>query len=260
VFPFPNVVGIDVSAGEQSNIAVSRTFFKKLPAPYSDCMPDLNAQTAQRNQLIETLYNDFALTSYTQVYCMKVCYQNYIIGMCFSFIILFIYHYLQFFNILGILGCYDFEAPVSNITSAIHSGCWGTEQIEELNRFNTEFYNSDEVDKCYSLCPFECNRVVYDLEVTSASYPSPWYHLQDTLVDRNTSLMINVYYQNMYYTLIEDTPKLTINILVSIIGGNLLLLMGMSFLSFVEVFEFCTYILFIIFKDKRRKIIKKTKW
>lgn len=49
--------------------------------------------------------------------------------------------------------------------------------------------------------------------------------------------MINIYYKQMYYTLVEDTPKLTLDLLVSLIGGNISLFVGMSVLSFIEFFE-----------------------
>jgi hypothetical protein len=66
-------------------------------------------------------------------------------------------------------------------------------------------------------------------------------------------LLINVYYGEMYYTLIDETPAITIDLLVAIIGGNLALFVGMSVLSIVEGFEVACYLLFIFLKDKKRQ-------
>ena len=61
--------------------------------------------------------------------------------------------------------------------------------------------------------------------------------MQDTL------LMVNVYYDELFYTEIEDEPKLEIETLLSLIGGYMALFLGMSLLSLVEIFE----IFFILF-------------
>ena len=81
IVPFPNEEGIDVAIGYQTNVAISRTFIKKLPSPYSDCLSELTSETAERNELIKTIFTDYPFKTYTQRYCMKVCYQEYIIGM-----------------------------------------------------------------------------------------------------------------------------------------------------------------------------------
>lgn len=65
-------------------------------------------------------------------------------------------------------------------------------------------------------------------------------------------LLINVYYGEMYYTLVDETPAITIDLLVAIIGGNLALFVGMSILSIIEGFEVACYLIFIFFKDKKQ--------
>jgi hypothetical protein len=82
VIPFPNENGIDISVGEQSNIAISRTFLRHLPSPYSDNIEKLNEETSNRNSLLKIIYDDYPFGfSYTQTYCLKVCFQEYIIGI-----------------------------------------------------------------------------------------------------------------------------------------------------------------------------------
>lgn len=50
-------------------------------------------------------------------------------------------------------------------------------------------------------------------------------------------LSFNIYYSDLSYTFIEESPYWDLFLLLSNIGGNLGLFVGMSFLSFVEIFE-----------------------
>lgn len=50
-------------------------------------------------------------------------------------------------------------------------------------------------------------------------------------------LSFNIYYSKLSYQLVEESPYWDTFLLFSNIGGNLGLFVGMSFLSFVEVFE-----------------------
>ena len=151
------------------------------------------------------------------------------------------------------LGCYDYEAPISNRTKLEYRGCSSIEEIEKQNEFNSEFYNTDAIDKCYTKCPIECDRVIYDFDITTAAYPSYWYNKNTINSISDVSLVINIYYGEMYYTLIDETAAITIDLLVAIIGGNLALFVGMSVLSIVEGFEVACYLLFIFLKDNKRQ-------
>ena len=135
VIPFPEEDGIDVSTGQQTNIAVSRTFIERLPPPYNDCIEELDETTSARNKILAALKEEYKLETYTQKFCMKVCYQEYIIEEC---------------------GCYDFSSPYSNETSAKYRGCYTLEEVERLKEKQTEFYNSATIDDCYKKCPIEC--------------------------------------------------------------------------------------------------------
>ena len=48
---------------------------------------------------------------------------------------------------------------------------------------------------------------------------------------------LNVYYKNIYYTSIVESPSITLVSLVSNLGGNLGLFLGLSVLSLLEIFE-----------------------
>jgi hypothetical protein len=61
---------------------------------------------------------------------------------------------------------------------------------------------------------------------------------------------IRVYYNDLKYTLFSQEPKTEMFNFISNIGGILGLFLGLSFLSFIEIFEIVFEILSIIFFRK----------
>ena len=117
-----------------------------------------------------------------------------------------------------------------------------------------DYFNSKETENCYSNCPDDCEEPNYGLQVTTAKYPSKWYanilknsvlinntigpeYLSDYLLLQQSTLMINVFYDEMHYDIIEDTPAITFELLVANIVGFYGLFIGSSFLCIVDVIE-----------------------
>lgn len=115
----------------------------------------------------------------------------------------------------------------------------------------------------------ECDYFEYNSQVTESSFPTEWFFNMSkvfpisgypAVVDRiskinsfaeakNHYISFNIYYNDLTYQLIEESPYWDIFMLFSNIGGNLGLFVGMSFLSFVEIFELMFQILeFFIIK------------
>ena len=112
VIPFSDEDGIDVSVGQQSNIAIFRTFTKRKPYPYSDCVDNFTSEeNLSKNNFFTTLLNTYkSMTTYNQKYCLKSCLQEYLIKMC---------------------SCYDFKLPKP--LNSVYKGCEKNEQIECLH-------------------------------------------------------------------------------------------------------------------------------
>ena len=68
-------------------------------------------------------------------------------------------------------------------------------------------------------------------------------------INKNVAI-IYVYYKNLKYTIISQEPKTETFNLISSIGGTLGLFLGVSFLSFIEIFEILFEIIFILFLNK----------
>ena len=96
--------------------------------------------------------------------------------------------------------------------------------------------------KCVIECPEKCDSVKYE---TFYSF---------TKFERNNSFNVKiddyvafgVYFDSLDYTLIDQIPKMNKLDLISNIGGNLGLFIGVSFLSFAEIIELFIEILFIL--------------
>ncbi len=179
ITPFPNIDGIDVATGQQTNIMISRSFIKHLSEPYSQCInPNKNEIDWNKNDIFKFMknYYDEKFESYSQKFCLKVCLQKYLIENC---------------------NCFDPQYPMNttNITS-----CYKVTQINCINDLSAIFYETSKANECYSKCSvsyfeiflsnfynknnihfifesikIECEYSFYDIETTIANYPTEWY-------------------------------------------------------------------------------------
>lgn len=74
---------------------------------------------------------------------------------------------------------------------------------------------------------------------------------------RESTLALNVYYQYLGYTHIDQMPKSTVADLLASLGGNLGLFMGVSMLTLVELVEIGIAVAFIIITKYRGKFERK---
>ena len=215
--------GVDVSIATSTIVAITRTFVNNEPFPYSDCI-DLNGFNS-------VLYDYFKGKTYSQVDCFELCLQKRIIENC---------------------KCYDLRYPrLFDFSRSCDSDAYNCSTIIEKQ------FRANKIDsECRALCPLECSSVKYDLTVSTLSYPSvnTYNFYKDKLGNesyeevKSKSVELNVYYSELGYTLITQTPKTSVIDLLSSIGGTLGLYIGISLLSFVEIVEALIEFLFIYFK------------
>lgn len=123
VEPFADEDGIDVSTGQQTNIAISRYFINRLSSPYSDCIDNLKSPKVYgKNEILRKMYEYFNISEYNQKYCLKLCYQNYLIQKC---------------------KCYDLSLmnPNTNLngTNSTVNGCIQVEDIDCQKKLKLNF-------------------------------------------------------------------------------------------------------------------------
>jgi len=92
---------------------------------------------------------------------------------------------------------------------------------------------------CGNECPLECDSIEYE---TSLSFNKFITNNSDNLVN------FNLFYTSLDYTMIDQIGKMNGFDLISNIGGNLGLFIGISFLSFAELIELFIEIIYIIIK------------
>lgn len=119
-----------VKPNTEVDISLELTSVKKLSKPYSDCYKNLDSKKIEKSSLIFETNN---LTStYTQQYCLKLCYQKYLIENCNCF-----ETNLPNYSPLGITKCTKF-------IDSLYTCQYLTKKL---------FYNGKNDQDCLSKCP-----------------------------------------------------------------------------------------------------------
>ncbi|RNA43267.1 amiloride-sensitive sodium channel subunit beta [Brachionus plicatilis] len=235
--------GIDLSTKHLTNIIVRKRVTKKIPYPYSECEEDHSKYLSSEVYQATKEHGE----SYSQNLCFELCYQSFLFSKC---------------------NCSDPSKPRFKSTPV----CISNLEIYCLSQSYTEFYAKLNIrKKCENDCPLECERTEYDFGVSLTDYPTNLRakSIVDLLNSKNVSknysldfvkensLKFNIIYDSLEYVEIQELKKTEIVDLVSSIGGLLGLFIGLSLLSFAEIFEILILVLHQIFKrEKSQKVIQ----
>ena len=243
--PFTMPSGVNIKNGFETYVAVNRYFTNKLPTPYSDCLTELTSKNTYGQKLFG-YFSDLNVDYYDQNVCFTLCYQDKLIENC---------------------SCIDISTPKIGNSSY----CATDEQIACLKKFDTFFSTSDINAICESACPEQCNIIEYDLTTTEATFPTFSYakllqindssyssflpfDVSDTSLANFTRmgfLKLVVNYDQLYYTSYDESPLLSPNDLLAALGGQLSLFMGLSILSFAEIFDILVEFIILMFCRKK---------
>jgi hypothetical protein len=121
--------------------------------------------------------------------------------------------------------------------------------------------NAKVINECHlKYCPLECDSFEYDINlylqpILTSGKISNFYNdsisygfSNDFKTYENVSktfVSINVYYQDLKYTLISQQPKIELFGLISNLGGILGLFIGFSFISLLEIIETIAELIYI---------------
>jgi hypothetical protein len=129
-----------------------------------------------------------------------------------------------------------------------------------VSEYLKNFRKKDQYEKCPEYCPLECDSMNYVLNNYNEQLPPNGNISQKVksnvgLFNFSTYEEVNkhfivlyIYYKNLNYKLISQKPKTEMFNFISNIGGLLGVFLGISFLSFIEIFETFFEIMFILFK------------
>lgn len=212
--------GYHIAPGIRYFFNIERTYIQLLEYPYNDCLKDPNDFTKNKTII------DFIQKS--AVYTQKLCYE-----LCFE---------LAF---LENNSCSCAKELGHVIKDCVENTC-GFD-------FREKFYRSNIEDYCYKYCPLECDSVHYNIIQSNYMYPYSGAVLNEKLPNFTSNEEVKmkyyefyIYYSELKYVSISQTPKTQPADLVSNIGGILGLFIGVSFLSFIEIFEVVLEIIFTL--------------
>ena len=221
--------GIRVTTGSINNFEIQKTLNLKLEAPYNDCYKDVN-EFCYNKTIINFLHD--SNNTYLRSDCIRLSRNM---------------KFLEQTN----CNCIN---PID-----YSNNCMDTDIC--YNTFITEFQNKN-VDEIFSnYCPYECETNSIDISMMNSEqlpcsgnisnknknfdYKNVFENYEQV---QKRFVSVKIYFNEMKYTFISQKPKTEVVDLVSNMGGTMGLFLGVSFLSFVEIFEFFTEISLILFK------------
>jgi hypothetical protein len=213
--------GFTLSPGFNHEIVVKRTFSSKLGLPFNNCIKNVTSLESYDSDLFR-----YILESTKYQYTQKDCF-DYCMGSELN------KHFNKTNKIdhwLNIYKTYAFD------------GFWD---------FYSDFVRGENKKVCTPLCPLECDSIKYDTSISFTKFSEneflSLFELNGTV---NNLISIDIYYENLEYTRISQLPKMDFFDMISNIGGDLGLFIGISFLSFAEIIEIFGEILIILFEKK----------
>jgi hypothetical protein len=233
--------GILIKPGKYVNIILTKTISVNLPLPYNNCF--------DADQVKSVIGLEMARigVAYTRSNCMTFCRQKIVIDR---------------------LSCYDVRYP--RIFNA--SPCQDRETFEKLKNLIIDD------NECQQFCPFECATTTYNWIISYGRFPSYYSYLElistypDQFLDifgsndetysfemiEKTMGRFFIYFDPLSIFEISQTPSIQVVDLIANVGGTFGLFIGLSMLSFVELFELIYFSMLALFQSvMKRKIQPK---
>ncbi|RNA14391.1 degenerin deg-1-like [Brachionus plicatilis] len=233
-----NDFGEEAAAGFSTQVKISRSVYEKMDQPFRTCLSDLTSSNSKQTKIIQIMLNQLNFKKYSKEICLNICFQLKLENEC---------------------NCSDPSiASIQNMTK-----CNSIKQIKCKEEFYQSFF-SNQSQECEDDCPIECVTYKYSTKLTFSEFYTNWYFdlFQNRIDDiekdissygsaevaRKNVLLINFYYDETSITKITEKPLWNFFSILSSIGGNLGLFIGMSILSCAEIIEIIVKTIFLNFK------------
>jgi hypothetical protein len=208
--------GFNIAPGFFYEMSVNKIFTYKLGLPYNNCLKDVKSIDSFDSDLYRYIIQSTNY-SYRQTDCLYYCAGQ------------------KLYNYLNITNKID---RWENII-AKYPQYYGT----ILQMIYSEALKKGLQASCLD-CPEECDSIQYDI-----SHSFTKFSAQNETFEN--FVFFTVYYESLQYTVIDQIAQMNVFDLISNIGGNLGLFIGISFLSFAELIELFVEIICIILGKKR---------
>ncbi|CAI4232087.1 unnamed protein product [Auanema sp. JU1783] len=224
IVPFPDAFGYSAPTGFMSSFGVRMKQFIRLEKPHGQCR-----RGGEEHPTF--VYDGF---KYSVEACHRSCAQRMILSKC---------------------GCADPMFPLPQGTAL--GPCQATDPTQRECLRNTTLligelaaraHEQDENDECY--CHQPCEETNYEVTYSAARWPSgaakvmectPGDHLCLEQYRKNAA-MIQIFYEELNYETLQETPSYTLTSLMADVGGVTGLWLGasvVSILEFVPLIYFC---------------------
>ncbi|CAL1541413.1 unnamed protein product, partial [Lymnaea stagnalis] len=220
--PFPDNEGIAIAPATQTIIGMKQVQIERLGSPYGPCKT-------------EGPFEKTYPVKYTRNTCQKICEQKLIRSTC---------------------NCTDGKSPNLNAIMGVGGlePCKTEEQIKCYTKVTFDFDSSSKNNSCD--CDEPCNGRVFEQSISSRQWPSVSYSpvlvetvcksvsndtcglLRDKVEDWElieNFIKLNIYYQDLNYELLKESPDYELVNLFSDIGGTIGLWIGLSVLGMCEM-------------------------
>ena len=231
---------LNLAPGFEYNVAVHKTVIEQIPKPYSGCEVDKTNFESFDSDFMK-IFRKFKMT-YRQADCIDLCYQVLSEKYC---------------------NCTDFILNLEFKSKL----CKKDREIECIVNYKKEIFTKENYiqKNCIPQCPLECNRIELSTTVSFSKYPSDNYFeilkgnkkLQETVFKsanwshiKNSIFKVNINFESLSYKYIRENVVMSVVDLLAYIGGQMSLFLGISVLSFFEIFE----ILYEVTNIIRKKI------
>lgn len=238
---------MNISPGLATNLIVNRVFSYKLSKPYNNCFKENETDDLYQSDLLKYILNSQKY-SYRQKECIDYCISQ---------------EFISHFNV---------SIPLDSFTNVFLTLIKKYNITQNsLKIFYYDLIKSKINDICVEKCPIECDSIKYEITTSISKFPNEDYanvlmrnEKIKSLFPSNHTITFNdlennliyfrVYFRDLKYTKIFQLPKATLFEFVSSLGGVLGLFIGVSFLSFAELFEILFEVLLILFNLKKTNI------
>jgi hypothetical protein len=194
--PFSKMDVIKASSGSSTDFIVRRNFITKLPSPYSNCLADTTSTSTFTSFYFDYIVKTLRI-SYSEELCFSYCIQNTIIKSC---------------------GCSNGKLPLF-LNSSTHI-CWNDTEKYCLIDIVSNFGSYNSSSECKSMCPFECQKIDYNVQSYRSLFPTEFYSqvlynfVQNKSINISYSqipkafVKVQIYYHSMEYETTTESESI----------------------------------------------------
>jgi len=206
--------GLNVAPGFYYEIAVKRLFTYKLGRPYNSCLKDVKSFDSFESNVYKYMLESTNY-SYTFVDCISYCASMQI----YKYLNVTTYKLDHYENIIEKHP--EYEPIIRRV-------------------YQNMILKGTDAKTCENYCPLECDSVKYETSHSFTKYSEKYQESNKNMIS------FRIFYEKLDYTVMDEVAQMNVFDLISNVGGNLGLFIGISFISFAEVFELLVEIIYIL--------------